>query len=317
MSRLYRRLMAGCLLLLVLASAAGNTGSLRQPTAAHTAIGMLSSLTGDVQVKPATAQRWQPARLMMLLYPGDLLSVGAKSQAMTVFFVDGHREKLHPRTKASVQTGTCGILHGAKQTLASPGGIRTGTLLKTAQQQLNSRGGGILMRGDPKHETLIPLTLADTKVLTDRPLFRWTPIRQADQYVVALFDSRHQPLWQYAVPQCELAYPAEEASLQAGVAYYWEVRAFRGETMLTMAFAFFELLDQPTRDTVIAEAHGYQTMQTQDPADLTAWLLLAALYESHDLRDDAILVYRQLVRMRPHEAAFQHALARLDAVKKP
>ncbi len=317
MSRMYRRLMTGCLLLLVLASAAGHAGLQRRPTAAHTAIGMLSSLSGDVQVKPVTAQRWQPARLMMLLYPGDLLSVGAKSQAMTVFFADGHREKLHPRTKASLQTGTCGILHGAKQTLASPGGTRTGTLLQTAQQHLNSRGGGILMRGDPQQETLIPLTLADTKVLTDRPLFRWTPIKQADQYVVALFDSRHQPLWQHAVPQCELAYPAEEASLQAGIAYYWEVRAFRGETMLTMAFAFFELLDLPTRDAVTAEARTYQAMQTQDPADLTPCLLLAALYETNGLRDNAILVYRQLVRMRPQEAAFQHALARLDAVKKP
>ena len=108
--------------------------------------GMLTNFTGQVSVKPVKEQVFQPAVLMMILRPGDVINTAAGAQATIVFFADGHQEKMGAKSKAVVQKAVCRMSFGTKQVLKAPNRKDQGQLLHNAQSAYDTRLGGVVIK---------------------------------------------------------------------------------------------------------------------------------------------------------------------------
>src|SRR5689334_13413328 len=67
--------------------------SLAQQPGSPTPVAMVLEIKGPVKVQPAKGDA-SPAQVMMLLSPGDRLTVGEAGGALLVFFQDRHSERL-------------------------------------------------------------------------------------------------------------------------------------------------------------------------------------------------------------------------------
>lgn len=274
-------------------------------------VAMLTDIAGSVVVKGA-APRWQPARLMMLLYANDEIKVADSSAATVVFFGDGHRERLSARTLGSILPTGCQIKQGSKRTVGAVAGQHDAGVLKEAYRQLQTgHVGGAVLRGIRSATSPTARTLSETRTLAERPTFQWTPVRNADRYVVVLLDGDAIRLWQAETPRSELPYPETESALQAGQSYLWKVTALAGNKKIGSSYATFEVLSAEEAARVQEARAEYETLAKGDPQDVTPSLLLAASYQTHRLFDDAISVYEDLARRRPKDPNIRKALAHL------
>lgn len=273
--------------------------------------GMLTDATGTVKIRCGPHKAWEPGRLMMLLHAGDLVQIGKSSAASVVFFSDGHTERLLTDTLAQLSGKTCTIRKGSRTTIKPTTPNNARVLLRANQQFKTWRSGGITLRGGDEDKSLNLRSLSAGKTLSTRPVFRWAPFPKADGYVVVVLDNEANKLWQVDTTQCELPYPDREEPLLPGEAYSWRVTALLAQKKLVNSYANFEVLSSQEAEQVEKARSEYETMGQKCPEDATPDLLLAALYQSHNLFDDAIACYEQLLKRRPKDPEIQKALETL------
>jgi len=172
----------------------------------------------------------------------------------------------------------------------------------------------------------VPLIGMDgANLLTDHPRFQWIPVKDANRYWLVLLPKmetsalrkaslpqlkRKTYWWQMAVSTCAFAYPRTKLPLQPGDDYSLVICALHGEREIARGVATFAYLSAADRALVNAFRQDCMTFTPRDDM-VTAHLLLASYYRMHDIYDQAVVEYQQVLNRHPQAKAVHYALLTL------
>ena len=235
---------------------------------------------------------------MTLLRPGDRVQVPEGGEVMLVFLQDGHRERLKPGTKATVDANGCAPM----QSVDRLDNVKLSPANLTSLRELarSGRGGVGVLRGDPPAKPQIVTPLYGAAILSDRPLLTWKDFPKAENYQVVLLSGREGPdeqvLWRTETKDTRAPFPDKAKSLAFGLKYRWRVVAKLGadEEQQVINIKFFLV----TRDEAKTMALLEPLAKSDSPADL---LLAAVCYEAHGIFGEALRVYERLAELVPDE----------------
>jgi hypothetical protein len=245
----------------------------------------------------------QPLRAMDVLRPGDVLQA-ADGEAVLVLLDDGRRERLQPKSRATVSAKGCTPataverLENVKLSPAQLAGLR--------DLARSSRAGVGVLRGEPPATPQVVTPMYSTSILGTQPTFSWPPVDKADRYEVQLWSGDGQRrIWRVPTTAARLAYPEKQPALKPGTKYLWRVTARMGEDK-----DLGQVVDSKFSTATKAEAEELAALKPlAASADVADVLLAAVTYEAHGVHDEALALYVKLAEKLPTEANFQIALA--------
>lgn len=265
-------------------------------------VGLIASLSGNVQVMRAPGAKSVKASVMQSLAPGSKISVAPGGRATVILFQDGARYELSPGSVTSVAANSCQGLSGPapKSLAALP--IRQRKLLASSQVA-SGRAASTTMRGP---EQIGLQSLSATSISQARPVFEWGAVQGAASYQVQLWDENNEMVWQGESSATRLVYPENAPALQAETDYQWIVTTLIGEKPLK-GEGVFRILNGEKIAAANAE------LAALDPAldEALAGVLRAEIFARYELWDDAIATYQQLAAKFPDSQTIDEALTQL------
>jgi len=259
---------------------------------AQTPVGLLSLVSGDVQIVRAGQQTGAPARTADLLAAGDRIVTGAGGEATFLFCVQpqARTAKLGPGAEIEFAAGAYSVKKGSVSgERPVPCKLPTTLLMASASRvqsgMLRLRGANLLLRSPSR-----------TSTATLRPEFRWEPVDRAQKYEVRVLDREERILWRAEVTGTTVEYPSDATALEWGQRYRWRVTARDASDALDEATTFFQVLSAEQAQDVRVAEDSLRAMVEQNPNDNWPRFLLAFLYEERGMLDQAAQVYYDLDR---------------------
>lgn len=185
--------------------------------------------------------------------------------------------------------------------LLSKGRVTPAESVEQAIAQLSPEGEAVRSGDEAAPAPLAPVRAF---ALSDRPTFRWTPVKGAAGYVVSLFQGQpRRLLWEKKVQAAnELGFPAEQPPLRPGATYAWTVEAQLANQSSHSNLVKFQTLAAARRAEVRRLSRRYAGSH----------LILAALYEREGLYDEAEQALQSLLRQNPKNELARRLLATLQ-----
>lgn len=260
------------------------------------AVGLLSMVSGAVQIVRAGEKTPAAARTADLITAGDRVTTGRNSEAMFLYCPGSRAGKISADSDVIFQAATIAVKKGklADERKVPTCRLPVNIALASATQQQSgmarTRGTGLKVYS-PRQ----------TNVATLQPLFRWGAVDNAKAYDVRVMDREERVLWKQMVNGTETRL-ADAKAIGYGQKYWWRVAALDGEETLEEVKTYFQVLPADQADQVRnAEAALKKALQ-ETPADNGPRFLLAFLYEEHGMIDEAARTYGELAdRMGPQD----------------
>jgi len=169
---------------------------------------------------------------------------------------------------------------------------------------------GVLMGPADEGHPIALLSPVGTVVLSDRPVFRWRRLDDADGYVVKIYDAGFNEV--VASPQLSRTVWTTTRALQRGRTYSWQVmaRAAAKEVISPVKpapDAMFMVLDQAKANDLI---HAKNAVGSSH-------LTLGILYAQAGLLDDAERELQALLRANPQSPLAQKLLRSVREKRRP
>lgn len=254
-------------------------------------VGVLSLVSGQVQLVRAGQSEAVAARTADLIGAGDRLITGAGSEAAFLFCPQSRSAKLTAQGEVRFEAASVVVVKGQlAQERPVPTCRLPASLVLTAASQL--RAGNLRLRGSG----LVLRSPANTQVPTLTPKFRWDPVEDAVRYEIRLQDREERILWRAEVSGTEVAYPAEATPLVWGQRYRWRVTARGNGEALDEAGSSFQVMPGEQAEKVRAAAAELEQQRAGNPTDNGPLFLLAFLYEDNGMLDEAVRVYHELAQ---------------------
>ena len=260
-------------------------GSVVPSLANPTALNFISEIKGEVQLKRSEWNSYHRANVGDLLNPSDELQLGSDASATIMC------------SNLSIW-----VLEGDSVTQVSDG-CPTGTLTQ-------SRPNSLRVRSRAPNET-IPYIISprNTTLLTNRPILRWNAVPGATRYKVQVQDAGLTLDWQMETSNTEIEYPGEPP-LQQDFYYLLIVETDKGDSSEKEQGAdlSFTLLDEQKAKSVRKEIAQIKQLKLSQEAE---GLALAYLYQSYDLKAEAIELLEGFVKQGSQTAAVYQLLGDL------
>lgn len=260
-------------------------------------VGLLSMVSGQVQIVRAGQSAPAAARTADLIGAGDRVLTGRNSEAMFLFCPESRAAKVTADSEVQFEAASLAVRKGKLSderkvpTCRLPSSLALAGASQMQSGMTRLRGSNILLRS-PSH----------TNVAALQPRFRWDPVENATAYDLKLLDREERILWRQSVSSTETLYPGDALALAPGQKYWWRVTAREGEETITEAGSFFQVLPNDQAEQVRSAEGGLQRLRQESPADNGPLFLLAFLYEENGMLDEAVRVYGELAqRMGPQE----------------
>ena len=179
--------------------------------------------------------------------------------------------------------------------------------ISPAAKELRSQSG--VLMGDASPGVSFPLTTPVGKVIqTDRPQFRWRELKDAESYVVTIFDSNFNKVAES--PSLRQAAWTTGTPLKRGAVYQWQVTAIKDGQEIKSPVrpapdARFKVLD-------VAAANDIAAAKRQSG---NSHLLLGILYANAGLIDDAERELQALVQKNPSSDVARRLLNKVRAAR--
>ncbi len=251
-----------------------------------TSLNFISEIKGDVRLRRSQWDDYQKANFGDLLNPSDQLQLSAGASATVM--CNNLRVWVVPGGKVSLVSDGCG---SGKPSITRP----------------NSRRS----RSRAPNET-IPYIISprNTTLLTNRPILRWNAVPGATRYKVQVQDAALTLDWQTETKNTEIEYPPGEPLLQPGSYYLLIVETDKGNSSEEEQGndLSFTLLDAQKAESVGTEVAKLKQQQLTQEAE---GLALAYLYQSYDLKAEAIELLEELVKQGSQTAAVYQLLGDL------
>ena len=272
----------------------------------QTPVGLLSRVSGKVEIRRAQGKADTPALTADFLNPGDRVRTEGNSEATFLFCPELRSAKIGANAEIQFEATTLKVLKGRlSEERRVPSCRLPPNLALAGASQLQS--GMLRLRGS----RLVLRSPSHTSIATLRPRFRWDAVEHATAYDLKLMDREESVLWRQGLSSTEVQYPTEAPALVWGQKYWWRVTAREDEEIVTEAGSYFQVLPQGQAEQVHSTEGNLRRMLEENPADNGPRFLLIFLYEENDMLDEAARVYGELTaRIGTHEW-IQNRLAEL------
>lgn len=268
-------------------------------------VGLIASVTGDVKVMDKPGAKWGKASVMQTLVDGSSIKVEPNSGAVIVLFHGGERYQLAPNSVAALTADTCRSVSGPPPKTLPALHIRQAKQLQ-GSRVASGRAASTVLRGGMAHIELQGLSA--TSILEARPVFKWSAVPDAASYKVRLWNDADEIIWQSEAQMTSLAYPADAPTLKPGMDYLWTVSTTVKDTLFK-GEGIFRVLPPEKQQAVKDELAALGALDDE----AISGVLRAEVFARHELWDDAVTTYQQLVEKFPNAAAIREALAALLA----
>lgn len=258
---------------------------------AQAPVGLLSLVSGEVQILRAGQQAPVPARTADLLAAGDRIVTGAAGEATFLFCPQSRAAKLLPGSELVFAAGSYAVGKGrlaeerAVPSCRLPSTLTLASASRVQSGMLRLRGANLLLRSPSR-----------TNVATLQPQFRWEPVDRAQTYELKVLDREERILWRAEVSGTEAEYPADATPLAWGQKYWWRVTARDERDPLEEVGSYFQILSADQSQDVHLAEDSLRAMLEQNPDDNWPRFLLAFLYEERGMLDEAARLYSVLDR---------------------
>lgn len=286
-------------LALVLAIAVAGPASAQQEYVA-----IITELQGTAEVAPAHAPQYERAVWGMHLFEGDRVRTQIDSK-ISLLFANSNLIELGPNSSLSISGGN-------RTTPSSPSiAGALGQDLADAVAALTLRrksDGGLAALGDLRsggpNSPVVAIAPRNTLVGSVRPAFAWQAQQDFEGYVVKLFDGSGL-VWRRESEGNRLEYPADEAPLNPGSQYFWQVQ---GRALLDVEASErvgFRTLDDESRAMIVEREAGLR--RSFDPTGSNFEFLMGAFYAKEGLAGAAIASFEEIAARHP-DAIFPREL---------
>lgn len=254
-------------------------------------VGLLSLVSGEVQIIRAGESAPVAARTADLLGAGDRVLTGANSEATFLFCPESRAAKMTAGSEVQFDAASLVVKKGSLAekhpvpTCRLPASLVLAAVSKMKSGNMRLRGSGMVLRSP-----------ANTLVTTLTPSFRWDPVENAAGYEIKLQDREERILWKTNLSGTEIRYPAGAAALAWGQKYRWRVTAQSNGDAIDEAGSSFQVMSGEQAATVRAAAAELEKQRAANPADNGPLFLLAFLYEDNGMLDEAVRVYGELAQ---------------------
>jgi hypothetical protein len=250
-----------------------------------TSLNFISEIKGDVRLKRSQWNSYQPVNMGDVLNPSDQLQLSAGASATVM--CDNLSVWIVPLKKVSLVSDGCG-----------------------SETPTQNRPNSPRVRPRTPNES-IPYIISprNTVLLTNRPILRWNAVPGVTRYQVRLQDASLTLDWQIETSKTQIEYSGKPP-LKSGSYYLVIVETDKGVSSEEEQGndLSFTLLDAQKAELVRAEiAQLKQQKLTQEAEGLA----LAYLYQSHDLKAEAIELLEGLVKRESQTAAVYQLLGYL------
>jgi len=171
-----------------------------------------------------------------------------------------------------------------------------------------TRPASALMGTSDRRNTFAVIEPLGKVIVTDRPVFRWSPLNGAQSYVVEVYNEK----FQMAAASTRLSANSWTAPepLQRGTIYFWQVKATKDgqefiEPRPPAPQARFRILDRTKSDELVRIGRDYGSSH----------LAMALLYAQAGLLDEAEREFRTLQSENPNSTVVQRLLAEVQAMR--
>lgn len=250
-----------------------------------TVLNFISEIKGDVRLKRSQWNGYQKANMGDLLNPSDQLQLSAGASATVM--CNNLRVWVVPAGKVSLVSDGC----------------PSGTPIVTRPNSRRSPSRA------PNETIPYIISPRNTALLTNRPILRWNEVPGATRYQVRVQDAGLTLDWQTETSNTQIEYPGEPP-LQPDSYYLLIVETDNGKSSEEEQGTdlSFTLLDAQKTESVGTEVAQLKQQQlTQEVEGLT----LAYLYQSYDLKAEAIELLEGLVKQGSETAAVYQLLGDL------
>ncbi len=270
---------------------------------AENPVGVITEVKGQVQIKRAGKGSWQPARVNMPVYAGDVLRTGSNGRVV-VWTPTGRAQSLGPKKTVSINP-----VKSPRDSLWREvwGSFVSRMKANFSEENLATVAAARAPISLPAKNRLVLLSPRNTKVLEERPTFVWTEVENAEGYrvTVGFFDDEKR-VWETVVNRNSLRYPDDAPELKPDKIYIWQVEAI-GVPNASESAWFAVLHPAEVRDIKFA----LQQLRSKTP-DFVAYSLAAASFlELRGCYSEAISILKASLKQSPHQPEPRFLLASL------
>ena len=270
---------------------------------AENPVGVITEVKGQVQIKRTGKGAWQPARVNMPVYAGDVLRTGSNGKVV-VWTPTGRAQTLGPKKTVSVNP-----VKGVRDSLWREvwGSFVSRMKSNFSEENLATVAAARTPVSLPAKNRLVLLSPRNTKVLEERPTFVWTDVENAKGYrvMVGFFDDDKR-VWETVVNRNSLRYPDDAPELKPGKVYIWQVEAI-GVPNASESAWFAVLHPAEARDIKFA----LQQLRSKAPDFIAYSLVAASFLESRGCYSEAISNLKFALKQSPHQPEPRFLLANL------
>ena len=265
------------------------------------ALAVISDVRGSVLVNIAGDDEPMKAVFGTQLFQGDQLETGKKAN-VTMLFSNGNLISLGGNSNITISGNQSG------SPSRNIGSGMAGNFSDLAMRQDNKGEMGVLMdlRSDETSQLILPLSPCNTMILNNTPSMKWVSKKPADEYVVRLYNGQGL-VWEKRCSATSLEFPKDEAPLEYGASYFWNVE---GEDLIHSFRSLnqkFTILPEDKIREIKLEKKKLMGLFTEDSNSSSLHSLLGSYYAAAGLLEDAIREF-ELVRDANPEATLPHEI---------
>ena len=266
-----------------------------------TALAVISDVEGSVYLNQTGSDDPLKAVFGTQLVQGDRVETGRKA-SVTMLFSNGNLISLGANSNITISGNQSG------SPSRNIGSGMAGNFSDLAMRQDNKGEMGVLMdlRSDETSQQILPLSPCNTMILNNTPSLKWVSKKPADEYVVRLYNGQGL-VWEKRSSATSLEFPKDEAPLEYGASYFWNVE---GEDLIHSFRSLnqkFTILPEDKIREIKLEKEKLMGLFTEDSNSSSLHSLLGSYYAATGLLEDAIREF-ELVRDANPEATLPHEI---------
>ncbi len=255
-------------------------------------IGVVTEVKGQVEVRRAGKGAWQPVRVNMPLYAGDILRTGANAKVV-VWLPIGRAETLGPRKMVAIKPPKSN-----RDSLWRDVWSSFVNQMRTNLSEESLATVAAARQPSPEEwKSFLLLTPRNTRVLDPQVTFVWREVEGAQGYrlTVGIFDEGNR-VWETIVKGTSFRYPSSAPALKPGKVYVWQVEAI-GMPHAKESAWFAVAHPGEAKDIRFT----LQQLHRIAPDPLASNLMAASLLESKGYYWDAISLLRKAIQQFPNQ----------------
>lgn len=264
-------------------------------------LAVISDVQGNVFLKKALKANALKAVFGMQLVQGDQVSTDKKA-SVTMLFSNGNLISLGSGSSITISGNQ--FDDQAKNIGAGLAASFSGLALR--QDNKGEMGVLIALRSDETAQQIIPLSPCNTMIPTIKPGIYWESKKQADEFVVRLYNS-HGLVWEKSTSATHLDFPEDESALLFGESYFWNVEGMELINSFRSVNQKFTVLSEEKVKEKELEEKKLLGLFADNPESSSLHSLLGTYYTKSGLYEDAIKEF-EIVRDANPDATLPHEI---------